>query len=232
MDYINKVQVDGTDYILSNLTDGTHTVSLPKVNADDEFVVKSTQISKTSQLTNDSGFLTEHQSIKTVNGKSLIGTGSITISGGFLCAISGSGTDADPYVCDKSYSEILQAVNGGFIPYCYYPKTTSYGNGSNNLMCVYQSYEVSSDSKYIVFNNDMTGKYTHGSYNGYLVFVYESGAVETRWITYDMVNTVNGKTCDVTLKTSDLENDSGYATQTWVTSQIQSAVNQSWEASY
>lgn len=36
---------------------------------------------KTSELTNDSGFLTEHQSIKTINGESLIGTGNLEISG-------------------------------------------------------------------------------------------------------------------------------------------------------
>lgn len=41
MDYINKVKVDGTDYILSNLTDGTHTVSLPELSADDEFALQS-----------------------------------------------------------------------------------------------------------------------------------------------------------------------------------------------
>lgn len=38
--------------------------------------------SKTSDLTNDSGFLTQHQSIKTVNGNSLVGEGDLTIEGG------------------------------------------------------------------------------------------------------------------------------------------------------
>ena len=37
---------------------------------------------KTSQLTNNSGYLTEHQSLKTINGESIVGTGNITISGG------------------------------------------------------------------------------------------------------------------------------------------------------
>ena len=36
---------------------------------------------KTSELTNDSGFLTEHQPLKTINGESLVGTGNITIEG-------------------------------------------------------------------------------------------------------------------------------------------------------
>jgi len=40
---------------------------------------KPTIPTKTSDLTNDSGFLTEHQSIKTINNESLIGTGNLTI---------------------------------------------------------------------------------------------------------------------------------------------------------
>ena len=36
---------------------------------------------KTSELTNDSGFLTEHQPLKTINNESLVGTGNITIEG-------------------------------------------------------------------------------------------------------------------------------------------------------
>jgi hypothetical protein len=37
---------------------------------------------KTSDLTNDSGFLTEHQPLKTINNESIIGTGNIEITGG------------------------------------------------------------------------------------------------------------------------------------------------------
>ena len=36
---------------------------------------------KTSELTNDSGFLTEYQPLKTINGESIVGTGNITIEG-------------------------------------------------------------------------------------------------------------------------------------------------------
>lgn len=43
---------------------------------------KPTIPSKVSQLTNDSGFLTSHQQLKTINNESLIGTGNITIQGG------------------------------------------------------------------------------------------------------------------------------------------------------
>lgn len=53
MAYINKVTVRGRTYNLENLTDGTHIVRLPKLNADDEFVTKSTLQTgiKASELT-------------------------------------------------------------------------------------------------------------------------------------------------------------------------------------
>ena len=40
---------------------------------------KPTIPSKTSELENDSGFLTEHQPLKTINNESIVGTGNITI---------------------------------------------------------------------------------------------------------------------------------------------------------
>ena len=42
---------------------------------------KPTIPTKTSELENDSGFLTEHQPLKTINGESIVGTGNITIEG-------------------------------------------------------------------------------------------------------------------------------------------------------
>ena len=84
---------------------------------------------KTSELTNDSGFLTEHQdisgkqdvlvsgtNIKTINNKSLLGSGNITIEGG-----SGGSTDWEditnkpdtftPSVHTHTISEITDAVD-------------------------------------------------------------------------------------------------------------------------
>ena len=48
----------------------------------DDLINKPTIPTKTSELTNDSGFLTEHQPLKTINGESLVGTGNIEIGGG------------------------------------------------------------------------------------------------------------------------------------------------------
>lgn len=43
---------------------------------------KPTIPNKTSELTNDSGFLTEHQPLKTINNESIVGTGNLEIEGG------------------------------------------------------------------------------------------------------------------------------------------------------
>ena len=45
----------------------------------DDLTNKPTIPSKTSELENDSGFLTEHQPLKTINNESIVGTGNITI---------------------------------------------------------------------------------------------------------------------------------------------------------
>ena len=67
---------------------------------------------KTSELTNDSGFLTEHQPLKTVNGESLVGTGNIEISG-----FSGSYNDLtdkpnfSTVATTGSYNDLLDKPN-------------------------------------------------------------------------------------------------------------------------
>lgn len=73
-------------YIISSLN-GTYNASLSGnqiITQDDlsGFAKASDIPTKTSQLTNDSGYLTEHQSIKTINGESIIGTGNLTIQAG------------------------------------------------------------------------------------------------------------------------------------------------------
>ena len=48
----------------------------------EEIAVISDIPTKVSQLSNDSGFLTSHQQLKTINGESIVGSGNITIQGG------------------------------------------------------------------------------------------------------------------------------------------------------
>lgn len=81
----------------SQNVDGLVHIEDPNVEFDDSYSVYSkVQIdnklssyaqtsdipTKTSQLTNDSNFITQHQSIKTINNQSLVGTGNIAISQG------------------------------------------------------------------------------------------------------------------------------------------------------
>lgn len=81
----------------SQNVDGLVHIEDPNIDFDDSYSVYSkVQIdnklssyaqtsdipTKTSQLTNDSNFINQHQSIKTINNQSLVGTGNITISQG------------------------------------------------------------------------------------------------------------------------------------------------------
>lgn len=98
----------------SQNVDGLVHIEDPNVEFDDSYSVYSkVQIdnklsyyaqtsdipTKTSQLTNDSNFITQHQSIKTINNQSLVGTGNITISPGEynnINTISVNGTNQAP----------------------------------------------------------------------------------------------------------------------------------------
>lgn len=87
--YITLTQSFGNSvstFIISSLN-GTYNASLSNyqiITQDDlsGFAKASDVPTKTSQLTNDSGYLTEHQSIKTINGESIVGTGDLTIQAG------------------------------------------------------------------------------------------------------------------------------------------------------
>ena len=61
---------------------GTGNITIEGFSGDyNDLTNKPSIPTKTSELTNDSGFLTEHQPLKTINGESLVGTGNIEISG-------------------------------------------------------------------------------------------------------------------------------------------------------
>ena len=61
---------------------------------------------KTSQLENDSGFLTQHQKLKTINGQSIVGSGNIEIQGG-----SGG---SNPHEEVITPTKLLQAQNAQY----------------------------------------------------------------------------------------------------------------------
>ena len=59
---------------------GTPTLATVATTGDyDDLTDKPTMPTKTSDLTNDSGFLTSHQSIKTINSTSMVGSGNVTV---------------------------------------------------------------------------------------------------------------------------------------------------------
>ena len=61
---------------------GTGNITIEGFSGDyNDLLNKPVIPTKTSELTNDSGYLTEHQPLKTINGESLVGTGNIEISG-------------------------------------------------------------------------------------------------------------------------------------------------------
>lgn len=67
--YVTQAEYDAMDQA-GSLRDGT------TYFIEGEYVIPT----KTSELINDSGFLTEHQPIKTINGESLIGEGNLVIN--------------------------------------------------------------------------------------------------------------------------------------------------------
>lgn len=72
-------QANKPSYAYSEIT-GTPTLATVATTGDyDDLTDKPTIPSKTSDLTNDSGFLTSHQSIKTINGTSMVGSGNVAV---------------------------------------------------------------------------------------------------------------------------------------------------------
>ncbi len=90
----------------------------------------------------------------------------------FYCTVTGSGTTADPYVCDKTYAEIIAAYSAGKLPVCKHLHWAIYGE--NNILCIYQS-KLSlpgSNADYVSFRCG-TDEYEYG------VNVFASGKVDT-----------------------------------------------------
>lgn len=56
----------------------------------------------------------------------------------FPVTITGSGTEANPYVSDKTCNEISAAYKAGKLPVCKHPQSATFG--PSDVMCVYQEY--------------------------------------------------------------------------------------------
>lgn len=126
-----------------------------------------------------------------------------------MCTITGDGTDTSPYVCDKTYDEISAAVDNGQIPYCIHPASIGKPYGDNDLVLYYLERVVTPYSSYHVFRS-MYRFNTGATDMAQDIYINQNGNVTIVEGTVYSVLEVNGKTGNVTLKTSDLENDSGY----------------------
>jgi len=129
-----------------------------------------------------------------------------------MCTITGSGTEANPYVCDKTYDEISTAVSNGQIPYCIYDSGSVYGNKKH--IFPYLTIIVNPSTEYVVFAEHLLNS-TDGKIYSTQIYIEPNGEVNftnsnTNFI--PIVNSINGERGDITLKTSDLENDSNYIT--------------------
>ena len=134
------------------------------INGTPTDVYAPTAPTKTSDLTNDSGFLTQHQSIKTLNGETLVGTGdvstyqseTVTVSGGTaskqltahkLCVFDGAVTDltitfpASVSASDEFNFVFTTGANGCTLTL---PNTVKW-DGSTPVFANSTMYEVSID---------------------------------------------------------------------------------------
>lgn len=119
-----------------------------------------------------------------------------------MCTITGAGTDASPYVCDKTYDEIVTAIKNGQIPYCIESGAAIYGN--KTVAYYYKAIVETPVSKYVSF----TTKYQIIGDTSIEI----TSANKVNFVTQNanVVTSINDKQGMVTLKTSDLENDSNY----------------------
>ena len=76
-----NIEIESFSGDYNDLTDKPNLSTVATTGSYNDLTNKPTIPTKTSDLTNDSGFLTEHQPLKTINGESLVGTGDIEISG-------------------------------------------------------------------------------------------------------------------------------------------------------
>ena len=76
-----NIEISGFSGSYNDLTDKPNFSTVATTGSYNDLTNKPVIPTKTSELTNDSGFLTEHQPLKTINGESIVGTGNIEISG-------------------------------------------------------------------------------------------------------------------------------------------------------
>lgn len=157
--------------------------------------------SKTSDLSNDSGFLTQHQKIKTINGNSLVGEGDITIEGGGggydISAIVAKASESDwTSITKDEFDAVVEAAVANKTIWSIQTDTDKYGTYT-----LYRQYISTVDKEDETYRG-VTLYSSEGNTYVYirLYFSDESG--------YQII----ALSKDMPSKTSDLTNDSGFIT--------------------
>ena len=200
---------DGTtrklsDYVPTNRTVNSKALSSNiTLNLDDISDGTSRKIpTNVSELNNDSGYLTHHQSIKTVNNESLVGTGNVNIPTGdtnVIESISVNGTAQT--VTSKNVDLLFKTINGNSI------------EGTGNIVvggggtALIDSISVNGVAQPIVNKNvDIT---VPPVYDGTLTIQKNSTTIDTF-----TANSSSNVTIDISVPTDtgDLTNNAGFIT--------------------
>lgn len=78
----------------------------------------------------------------------------------FICTITGAGTTANPYVCDKTTAEIYAASNAGKLVFCTYGGTTLQLAVATSTSATFRGFRNTNDIQTIKFTVASTGKVT------------------------------------------------------------------------
>lgn len=205
-DYYTKEEIDGKqqtiDNALATKADATETAN--RFNSVDEYLEQlHTEVeekadagsipTKTSELENDSNFLTEHQPLKTINGETIVGEGNIEISGS-IAPFRLFNITPDNYTTNQDFIDAVVSIIGGHNPIGNY----AIKNGEYPYIC--EEFYSNAETNYVklsfvehaqtlhsiikitmqMTNNTWTGTWT--GYNGlvdYATKTYVDDAVDT-----------------------------------------------------
>ena len=173
---------------------GTGNITIESFSGDyNDLTNKPVIPTKTSELTNDSGFLTE-QTLKTINGESIVGTGNIEIGGGSGTQVQSdwaeTNTESVSYIKNKPTLSIV-ATSGSFndlLDKPTIPTKTSELTNDSGFLTEYQPLKTINGES-IVGTGNITIEGFSGDYN-------------------DLTNKPT-----IPTKTSELTNDSGFLTE-------------------
>ena len=161
---------------------------------------------KTSQLTNDSGFLTEHQKLKTINGESIVGEGNITISGSGVTSYNDLTdkptipTKTSQLTNDSGFLTEHQDISGkaNTSDLSAVALSGSYNDLNDKPTIPTNTSQLTNDSGFLTEHQDISGKANISD----LATVALSGSY----------NDLNNKPT-IPTNTSQLTNDSGFLTE-------------------